>query len=92
MALAQSKLTAQGQISIPAPIRRKLGLGPGSVIQWEEHDGEIVVRKAGRYSSKEIHKILFPEGPPKRRTLAELKEGVGQAIEDKYAGLKRARR
>ena len=31
MALAHSKLTAQGQISVPATIRRKLGIGPGSV-------------------------------------------------------------
>jgi AbrB family looped-hinge helix DNA binding protein len=92
MALAQSKLTAQGQISIPAQIRRKLGLVPGSVIQWEEHDGEIVVRRATRYTSQEIHKILFPDGPPTPHSLDELKEGVGQAIQEKYAGLKRARR
>ena len=29
MTLAHSKLTAQGQISVPAEIRRKLGIGPG---------------------------------------------------------------
>jgi len=26
-----SKLTAQGQVSVPAEVRRRLGLGPGSV-------------------------------------------------------------
>src|SRR5690349_5426920 len=36
MALAYSKITAQGQISVPAEVRRKLGLGPGSVLEWEE--------------------------------------------------------
>ncbi|PYP88846.1 MAG: hypothetical protein DMF61_05625 [Blastocatellia bacterium AA13] len=35
MVLAQSKLTAQGQISVPAEVRRKLGLGPGSVLEWD---------------------------------------------------------
>jgi AbrB family looped-hinge helix DNA binding protein len=92
MALAQSKLTAQGQISVPAAVRRKLGLKPGSVIEWEEKGGKIVVSRAARYSSEEIHKLLFPDGPPKARTIEELKEGLGQAIEEKYAGLKRARR
>ncbi len=84
MALAQSKLTAQGQISVPAPIRRKLGLAPGSVIQWEERDGEVVVRKAGSYTFEDAHRVLFPEGPPKRRTLKELREGIGEYIEERY--------
>lgn len=47
MAVAQSQLTAQGQISVPAEIRKKLGLGPGSVLEWEDKLGEVVVRKAG---------------------------------------------
>ncbi|MFO0216018.1 MAG: AbrB/MazE/SpoVT family DNA-binding domain-containing protein, partial [Burkholderiales bacterium] len=29
MAIAQSKITTQGQISIPAEVRKKLGVGPG---------------------------------------------------------------
>ena len=42
MAIAQSKVTAQGQISVPAEVRRKLGIGPGSVLEWDE-DGEKIV-------------------------------------------------
>ncbi len=45
MAIAHSKLTAQGQISVPAKVRRKLGIGPGSVLEWDE-DGEQVVVSA----------------------------------------------
>ena len=59
MAISQSKLTAQGQISVPAEVRRRLGVGPGSILIWEERDGELVVRRAGRYSSEEIHAALF---------------------------------
>jgi bifunctional DNA-binding transcriptional regulator/antitoxin component of YhaV-PrlF toxin-antitoxin module len=29
----------QGQISVPVEIRRKLGVGPGSVLEWEQ-DGD----------------------------------------------------
>jgi AbrB family looped-hinge helix DNA binding protein len=38
MAIAQSKVTAQGQISVPAGVRKKLGVGPGSVLEWDEQD------------------------------------------------------
>ncbi len=62
MVTANSRLTAQGQISVPAEIRRKLG--PGAVLEWHEVDGEIVVRRAGRYTSADIRKALFPQGVP----------------------------
>jgi AbrB family looped-hinge helix DNA binding protein len=84
MPTATSRITAQGQISVPAEIRRKLGVGPGSILQWEERDGEIVVRRAGKYTFEDIHKALFPEGPPKPRTLEELKEGIAQYIREKH--------
>jgi len=85
MALAQSKVTAQGQISVPAEIRRKLGVGPGSVLEWNEEDGKIVVRRSGRYTFEDVHRALFPEGPPRRRTLKELDEGKAQYIRERYA-------
>jgi AbrB family looped-hinge helix DNA binding protein len=47
VALAQSKVTAQGQISVPVEVRRKLGIGPGSVLEWDEEGDAVVVRKAG---------------------------------------------
>jgi antitoxin PrlF len=76
MAIAQSKLTAQGQISVPLDVRRKLGVGPGSVIEWEEYGDRIIVRRAGRFDSEQIHHALFGAKPPRPRTLSELKEGV----------------
>ncbi len=85
MALAQSKLTAQGQISVPAEIRRKLGLAPGSVLEWDEQGDEIIVRRAGRFTSEEVHRALFPEQAPKPRTLAQLDEGVRQAMRARHA-------
>ena len=62
MALAYSKLTAQGQISVPSKVRTKLGVGPGGVLEWDEEDGKIVVRRAGRFSSQDLHSALFPKG------------------------------
>src|SRR2546425_184099 len=34
--IAHSKLTAQGQVSVPAAVRRRLGVGPGAVLEWAE--------------------------------------------------------
>lgn len=85
MAIAHSKLTAQGQISVPAKVRRKLGVGPGSVLEWDEDGEQVVVRRAGRYTSEDVHRSLFPT-TPKPKTLTELKEGVRRHIRKRHAG------
>lgn len=76
MAIAQSKVTAQGQISVPVDVRRKLGIGPGSVLEWEEDGNQIVVRRVGRFSSEDIHRALFGTRPPVARSLDELRAGI----------------
>ena len=63
MALARSKITAQGQISVPMAVRRKLGGGPGSVIEWVADGEQIVVRRAGRYSSSDVISPCSPRCP-----------------------------
>lgn len=85
MAIAQSKLTSQGQISVPAEVRRKLGLVPGSVLEWDEEDGTVVVRRVGQFSSEDIHTALFSGEPPSARTLEELKKSVGSHLKAKHA-------
>ena len=86
MASPQSKLTAQGQVSVPAEVRRKLGLGAGSVLEWEEHQNHFVVRRAGRYSSSDIHHALFSDRRVVPRSLADLKDGIRKHIRKRYAG------
>jgi AbrB family looped-hinge helix DNA binding protein len=86
---AQSKITAQGQISVPAEIRRKLGLGRGSVLEWEQRDDEVVVRRAGRYSSQDVHRALFPDAPPPSRgskgASQDVKQGIRKYIRKRHA-------
>jgi antitoxin PrlF len=85
MTIAQSKLTAQGQISVPAKVRKKLGIGPGSILEWDEQGDQIVVRRAGRYGWDDVRKALFPKGPPPSHTLDEMKDGKKTYIRRKYA-------
>jgi len=85
MPLARSRLTAQGQISVPSDIRRKLGVGPGSVLEWDEEGGQIVVRRSARFSSEDIHRALFAKQPPKPKTLSDMKEGIRRRARERYA-------
>jgi AbrB family looped-hinge helix DNA binding protein len=84
MALAHSRLTSQSQISVPAEVRRRLGIGPGAVLEWNLEDGRVVVRRAGRYTSEDIHKAVFARRPGPR-SLAEMKEGIRRRIRRKHA-------
>jgi len=85
MSIAHSRLTAQGQISVPAEVRRTLGVGPGSVLEWDVAGESVVVRRAGRYSSEDVHRALFPKGPKKARRLEELDEGKRQYVRSRHA-------
>jgi antitoxin PrlF len=84
MSRPQSKVTAQGQISVPAEIRRKLGIGPGSVLEWADEGDRVVVRRAGRYSSEDIHRAVFAN-PPRPRSSEELKQGIAKHMQKKHA-------
>jgi AbrB family looped-hinge helix DNA binding protein len=85
MALAHSKVTAQGQISVPADVRRKLGIGPGSILEWDEDGEKIVVRRSARFTSQDIHRALFPDQPPKSRTVDDMKEGIRRNVLERHA-------
>jgi antitoxin PrlF len=84
MSIAQSKVTAQGQISVPAEIRKKLGLRPGSVLEWDERGGEVVIRRAVRYTSSQVHEALFGAAQtPKVKV--DVKEGIRKHIRRRHA-------
>jgi bifunctional DNA-binding transcriptional regulator/antitoxin component of YhaV-PrlF toxin-antitoxin module len=66
-------------------IRRRLGITPGSILEWVEDGDQIVVRRAGRFTSEDIHRALFADRPLRSRTLAELKEGIRQHVAKAHA-------
>ena len=85
MAIARSKLTAQGQISVPVDVRRKLGIGPGSILEWDEEGNKIVVRRAGRFSSEDIHRALFGQNSPRPHSVEELRDGLRRYVRRRHA-------
>ena len=65
-------------------IRQKLGLGPGSKVEWCERGEEVVVRRATTFSSQDIHDALF-DALPRHRTIAEMDEGIAEHLRKQHA-------
>ena len=85
MKIATSRVTSQGQISIPLEVRRRLGVTPGTTIQWEAEGDTVVVRRMGKHSFADGRKALFPGGPPEARGLEDLKKGIEDYVRAKHA-------
>ena len=83
MSLAKSKLTAQSQISVPAEVRKKLGVGPGSVLEWDEQGDQVVVRRAGG-TPREVQQALFPHSKPSKSP-AHVKDGIRAYVRKRHA-------
>ena len=88
MAIARSRITSQGRISLPAEIRRKLGVSPGSSLQWYEDGGRICVRGAGKYSFDDIHRALFGNKKPKAITVEQMDEAIETYIRENHSKTK----
>jgi antitoxin PrlF len=83
---AQTKLSTQGQVSVPSEVRKLLHLRPGSVITWRQVGKRIVVERAARHVTADVHAALFPQGAPGAATLSDLKEGIRQHLRRRHAG------
>lgn len=85
----QTKLTSQGQVSVPAPVREFLNLIPGSMLVWTQEGDKVFVERAKRHSTQEVHEALFSEGSGAlmpAKTLGELKQGLRDSIRRRHAG------
>ncbi len=89
MLSVQTKLTSQGQVSVPAAVRQFLNLTPGAVLVWSEEGGRVTVQRAVRHSTDEVHDALFggdaPAGETKAKTPAEMKQGIRQHMRQRHA-------
>ncbi len=72
--MLHAKITSKGQITLPAELRVKLGLLPGSRVSFEEQsDGSFVIRRKTR-DVRELRGILQYDGPPV--TLEQMDEAI----------------
>lgn len=60
MLIATSKVTNQGQISVPAEVRKDLGIRAGTELIWDRNeDGDYTVRPK-RLALADLHRIVGP--------------------------------
>ena len=80
--VSHSKVTAQGRFRCPPKSVESSASVP---LRVEAESGEqVIVRKAGRHSSEDVHHVLFA-GKLVARTLGELKEGIRRHIRKRHA-------
>ena len=84
METIETKITSQGQIPVPARIQRKLGLAPGSKIEWCERGDEVVIRRVSAYTSKDIHEAVFAK-KPRQRTVQEMDKCIRRHFRRQHA-------
>ena len=83
----QTKLTSQGQVSVPAAIRHLLALTPGAAIVWTEDKGQVTVQRAVKHTTEDAHKALFGNDDTTLapKSLQDLKQGIADYIQQKHA-------
>lgn len=40
-------VTSKGQVTIPKAVRDLLGIGPGTLVEFEHEDGRVVLKRVG---------------------------------------------
>jgi bifunctional DNA-binding transcriptional regulator/antitoxin component of YhaV-PrlF toxin-antitoxin module len=69
---------------VPSEVRKKLGVGPGSMLEWHEQDYQVVVRRGARYTSQNIHDALFPEKASEKPS-EDVKHAIRKYIRKRHA-------
>lgn len=83
MSVSIAKVTSKGQITVPARMREKLGLRPGSQIVFDEQpNGDFVVRKK-KGDIRDL-KGIVPK-PPRPVTLEEMDEAIAREVAERDA-------
>lgn len=58
----RSRMTSKGQVTVPADLRRELGLEPGDQVEFIQENGSIQVRKAESIVMKLAGSVKPPPG------------------------------
>ncbi len=82
MKTSTSRVTSQNQISVPARVRQRFGIAPGTELVWEERNGELVVRTK-RWTLDDVRAYCAHLKAPKL-SLSQMRRARDRAIAAKY--------
>ena len=78
----ESKLTAQGQLTIPAEIRRKANLHPGTRFTWEVDEAGTILLRPKRLTLEDVAGMF-------KTSKAVSDQEIQAAIQEGYASRRR---
>ncbi|MBP1628278.1 MAG: prlF antitoxin for toxin YhaV toxin [Holophagaceae bacterium] len=78
----RTRLTSQGQTSIPAEVRKALHIEPGTELVWTVVAGHLVVEPVRETNIKDLQAALNPS-----RVLLSV-EGMDEALRARFRGRK----
>ncbi len=86
MSTKQSKLTSQGQVSVPASVRQFLSLSPGATMLWMQEGERMWVERAVTHTTTDVHQALFGNSAPKQTTdTQDTNQAIRSFIQKKHA-------
>ncbi len=69
--MEESTMTSKGQIVVPAKLRRRYGLKPGTKVYFIERDEEILFQPVTKEYLKSVHGMLTSETSMTKELLKE---------------------
>jgi bifunctional DNA-binding transcriptional regulator/antitoxin component of YhaV-PrlF toxin-antitoxin module len=82
----QSKLTTQGQVSVPASVRQFLSLSPGATMLWVQEGERVWVERAVTHTTTDVHQALFGISAPKQTAdTPDTKQAIRSFMQKRHA-------
>ena len=86
MSAKQSKLTSQGQVSVPAAVRQFLSLSPGATMLWVQEGERIWVKRAVTHTTADVRQALFGNSAPKQTAdTPDTKQAIRSFMQKRHA-------
>lgn len=79
-----TKVSSQGQVSVPVEVRKRLEVEPGSVLEWTLEGDRAVVQRRKVYTTADIQAYLRSSGPVEHLTDEQIEERSVAALKEKY--------
>ena len=73
-------VSSRGQITIPAGIRKRLGIEPGGVVILEDRDGELVIKPAAVVAVESYSDRQIAEWDAEDRLLSDEREAIRRRL------------
>ncbi|CAN5199460.1 hypothetical protein BH20ACT22_BH20ACT22_14820 [soil metagenome] len=73
----KSRVSEKGQITIPKRLRDRLGIRPGTDLDWQEHQGRLIATKVSARDPVDAVYGVLKLKRPTDELLAELRGGDG---------------